>query len=140
MENVIIVHGLGLSSYSYCRLIQSLPIWVLEVPVIREIVLGFSFAYARMVNLCCSKRIDLSEAKAQRLLLKGKDGIRAVVAIGKNMNFSFDIAEWGGSDGLKHMPMQVLWSACWTKQWIEEGNWIAQAFPQAKFATHSGGR
>ncbi|KAI4305211.1 hypothetical protein L6164_028592 [Bauhinia variegata] len=93
-----------------------------------------------MVNLCCSKRIDLSDAEAQRLLLKGKDGRRAVVAIGKNMNFSFDIAEWGGSDGLKHMPMQVLWSAGWTKEWVEEGNRIAHAFPRAKFATHSGGR
>ncbi|KAI4301789.1 hypothetical protein L6164_035034 [Bauhinia variegata] len=118
----------------------ALPIWVLEVPVIREIVLGFSFAYARVVNLCCSKRIDLSDAEAQRVLLKGRGGRRAVVAIGKNMNFSFDIAEWGGSDGLKHMPMQVLWSAGWTKEWIEEGNRIAYAFPQAKFATHSGGR
>lgn len=118
----------------------ALPHWVLEVPMIREIALGFSFVYAKMVNFCCSKHIGVLDADAQRVLLKGRDGRRAVVAMGKNMNFSFDIAEWGGSDGLKNMPMQVLWSAGWSKEWSEEGNRVAQSLPQAKFFKHSGGR
>lgn len=117
----------------------ALPFWVLDIPVIREIVLGSSFVYAKMVNLCCSKRIGMGDADAQRVLLKGRDGRRAVVAMGKNVNNSFDIAEWGGSDGLKNMPMQVLWSAEWSKEWTEEGNRIAQALPRASFVTHSGG-
>ncbi|KAF7805114.1 protein AUXIN RESPONSE 4 [Senna tora] len=118
----------------------ALPFCVLEVPVIRDIVLGFSFVYAKMVNWCCSKRIGVLDADAQRVLLKSMDGRRAVVAMRKSMNYSFDIAEWGGSDGLKNMPMQVLWSAEWSKEWSEEGNRIAKALPQASFVTHSGGR
>ncbi|KAK4273460.1 hypothetical protein QN277_021857 [Acacia crassicarpa] len=118
----------------------ALPFWVLDIPVIREIVLGSSFVYAKMVNLCCSKQLGMVDADAQRVLLKGRGGRRAVVAMGKNVNGSFDIAEWGGSDGLKHMPMQVLWSAGWSQEWTEEGNRIAQALPRASFVTHSGGR
>lgn len=118
----------------------ALPFWVLDIPVIREIVLGSSFVYAKMVNFCCSKRLVMMDADAQRVLLKGRDGRRAVVAMGKNVNCSFDIAKWGGSDGLKHMPMQVLWSDGWSKDWTEEGNQIAQALPRASFVTHSGGR
>ncbi|XP_061348512.1 protein AUXIN RESPONSE 4 [Gastrolobium bilobum] len=116
------------------------PICVLKFPVIREIVLGFPLVYAKVVNLYCSKRIGVSDADAQRVLLKGRDGRRAVVAIGKNLNSSFDIAEWGGSDGLKDMPMQVLWSAGWSKEWSHEGDRVARALPQANFVTHSGGR
>ncbi|XP_028770824.1 protein AUXIN RESPONSE 4 [Neltuma alba] len=118
----------------------ALPLWVLDIPVIREIALGSSLAYAKMVNLCCSKQLGMADADAQRILLKGRNGRRAVVAMGKNVNNSFDIAEWGGSDGLKHLPVQVLWSAGWSKEWTEEGNRIAQALPRASFVTHSGGR
>lgn len=120
--------------------VGALPLWVLEFPVIREVVLGFSLVYAKMVNLCCSKRIGVKDVDAQRVLLKGRDGRRAVVAIGKKLNSSFDIEEWGGSDGLKGMPMQVLWSDGWSKEWNDEGNRVARALPQATFVTHSGGR
>lgn len=118
----------------------ALPSWILEAPLIREIILGFPFVYSKMVNLCCSKRIGVLDADAQRVLLKGRDGRRAVVAMRKSMNYSFDIAEWGGSDGLKDMPIQVLWSDGWSKEWSEEGNRVAHALPQASFVTHSGGR
>lgn len=120
--------------------VGALPLWVLEFPVIREVVLGFSLVYAKMVNLCCSKRIGVKDADAQRVLLKGRDGRRAVVAIGKKLNSSFDIEEWGGSDGLRGMPMQVLWSDGWSKEWSDEGNRVARALPQATFVTHAGGR
>ena len=116
------------------------PICVLEFPVVREVVLGFSLVYAKVVNMCCSKRIGVADADAQRVLLKGRDGRRAVVAVGKKLNSSFDMAEWGGSDGLKGMPMQVLWSVGWSKEWSDEGNRVAHALPRANFVTHSGGR
>ncbi|MED6218653.1 hypothetical protein PIB30_028493 [Stylosanthes scabra] len=118
----------------------ALPICVLEYPVVREMVLGFSLAFAKIVNTCCSKRIRAEDADAQRVLLNGRGGEKAVVAVGKKLNSSFDIAEWGGSEKLKSVPMQVLWSSGWSKEWSDEGNRVARALPQAKFVTHSGGR
>ncbi|KAK7258864.1 hypothetical protein RIF29_24452 [Crotalaria pallida] len=118
----------------------ALPIWVLELPLVREVVLGFDFIYAKVLNLCCSRGIGAKDADAERLLLKGRDGRRAVVAIGRRLNSSFDVEEWGGSDGLKGMPIQVLWSDGWSKEWSDEGNRVARVLPQASFVTHSGGR
>lgn len=116
------------------------PIWVLDVPLIREVVLGFPYVFAKVVNFYCSKRIGGLDADAHRVLLKSGDGRKAVVAIGKNLNSSFDLAEWGGSDGLKDMPMQLIWSSDWSVEWSREGNRVAGALPWAKFVTHSGGR
>ncbi|OIV95109.1 hypothetical protein TanjilG_21499 [Lupinus angustifolius] len=120
----------------------ALPICVLEYPLIREAFLGFNFVYAKVLNSCCSKGVGVNDADAdaQRVLLKGMDGRKAVVAIGKRLNSSFDVEEWGGSDGLKGMPMQLLWSKGWSKEWSDEGNRVARALPQASFVTHSGGR
>ncbi|CAJ1960858.1 unnamed protein product [Sphenostylis stenocarpa] len=114
------------------------PLWVLEVPVVREVVLGVSFVYAKVVDLCCSKRAGVADLDALRLLLKGMDGRRAVVNVGKRVNSSFELAEWG--EALKGMPMQVLWSAGWSQEWSQEGDRVASALPQAGFVTHSGGR
>jgi len=80
------------------------------------------------------------DAETHRVLLRGRDGRRAVVGMGRKMNNSFDIAEWGGSDGLKDTPMQVLWSDGWSKEWSEEGRRVADALPQAALVMHSGGR
>lgn len=118
----------------------ALPLWVLRMPVIREVVLGVSFLYAKLINLCCSRGIGVSDAEAHRVLLRGRDGRRALVGMGMKMNYSFDIADWGRSDGLKDMPMQVLWSDGWSKEWSEEGRRVAGALPQADLVTHSGGR
>lgn len=114
------------------------PLWVLEVPVVREVVLGVSFVYAKVVGLCCSKRVGVADSDALRLLLKERGGRRAVVNVGKRVNSSFDLAEWG--EGLKAMPMQVLWSAGWSHEWSQEGDRVANALPQASFVTHTGGR
>lgn len=116
------------------------PVWVLGVPLIREVVLGFPSVFAKVVNFCCSKRIGDLDVDAHRVLLKAGDGRKAVVAIGKNLNSSFDLAEWGGSDGLKDKPVQVIWSSDWSEEWSREGNRVAGALPRAKFVTHSGGR
>ncbi|KAK2365043.1 protein AUXIN RESPONSE [Trifolium repens] len=116
------------------------PIWALEVPLIREVVLGFPLVFEKVVNFCCSKRIGGFDADAQRVLLKTGDGRKSIVATGKNLNSSFDLAEWGGSDGLKDMPMQLIWSSDWSEEWSREGNRVAGALPRAKFVTHSGGR
>ncbi|KAK7284662.1 hypothetical protein RJT34_19412 [Clitoria ternatea] len=120
--------------------VGAFPIWALEFPVVRETVLGFSWVYAKVVNLCCSKRVGVSDVDSHRVLLKGMDGRRAVVAAGKNLNSSFDLAEWGGSDGLKDMPMRVIWSSGWSQEWQREGDRVARALPQATFVIHSGGR
>ncbi|KAK6233122.1 hypothetical protein SCA6_003195 [Theobroma cacao] len=118
----------------------ALPLWGLNIPVVGEVVLRFSFVFARLINLCCSKGIGWSELEAHRVLLKGWDARRAVVGIGKKLNYSFDVEEWGGLDGIKGMPMQVLWSSGWSDEWRKEGRWIAEALPEAKFVAHSGGR
>lgn len=118
----------------------ALPLWILDVPVVREVFLGFSFAYSRLISMCCSKEIDSSELEAQRVLLKGRGGRNAVVGMGKRLNCSFDVAEWGGLVEIKGLPMQVLWSGHWSNEWSEEGQRVAKALPHAKFVEHSGGR
>ncbi|KAK7397206.1 hypothetical protein VNO78_18373 [Psophocarpus tetragonolobus] len=115
--------------------VGAFPVGILELPVAREIVLGVSFVFAKVVALCCSKRIGADEL---RLLLKGRDGRRALVNVGKRVNSSFDLAEWG--EGLKDVPMQLLWSAAWSQEWTREGERVASALPHATFLRHSGGR
>ncbi|XP_020212980.1 protein AUXIN RESPONSE 4 [Cajanus cajan] len=114
------------------------PVWVVEVPVVREVVLGVSFVYAKVVGLCCSGRVGGEDLDALRVLLKGRDGGRAVVNAAKRVNSSFDLAEWG--EGLSGVPMQVLWSAGWSPEWSREGDRVAKALPRATFVTHSGCR
>ncbi|KAL8527992.1 hypothetical protein ACS0TY_005707 [Phlomoides rotata] len=110
----------------------ALPVWVLGVPVVREVVLGFRFVFERVLASCCTA----SEAEAHRILLKGRDGVSAVVGMGKKLNYSFDLSEWSKLDGVKGLPIQVIWS----DEWTSEGREVADALPQAKFVTHSGGR
>lgn len=114
------------------------PVWVLEVPVVREVVLGVSFVFDKVVGLCCSKKIGVADSAAVRVLLKGREGRSAVVNVGKRVNSSFDLAEWG--EGLKNVPMQVVWSQGWSEEWSREGDRVAGALPRASFVTHSGGR
>lgn len=119
----------------------ALPLWVLRTVVVRELVLGFRFVFGRVLELCCSKPVGGgSDAEAHRILLKGRDGRRSVVGMGMKMNCSFDLVEWGRSEGVKGLPMQVVWSSGWSKEWSEEGRRVASALPQASFVTHSGGR
>ncbi|XP_057960489.1 protein AUXIN RESPONSE 4 [Malania oleifera] len=120
--------------------VTALPSWFLGVPAVREFVLGFSVVYAKFLHICCSKSTSALVADAHRVLLKGRDGRRAIVGMGKKLNYSFDVAEWGGLDGVKGMPMQILWAGSWSKDWSEEGRRVADALPQANFVTHSGGR
>ncbi|KAL7126431.1 hypothetical protein ABFS83_14G186700 [Erythranthe nasuta] len=115
---------------------SAFPIRVLRIPVVREIVLGFRFAFDRVVASCCMESVSGYEADAHRVLLKGRDGRRAVVGMGKNLNSSFDLSEWGGSDGVKGLPVRVIWS----DKWSDEGRRIADALPQATLVAHSGGR
>nr|POE93684.1 protein auxin response 4 [Quercus suber] len=139
LENPSLVRSVTLVDTN-SRGVGALPLCVLEFPVLRELMLGVSFVFRSLIKMCCSKGIGASDVEANRVLLRGRDGRRAVVGTGKKMNFSFDIAEWGGSEGLKDMPMQVLWSGGWSKEWSEEGRRVADALPQAAFVTHSGGR
>lgn len=118
----------------------ALPLLAFNLPLIREVLLGSSFLYERFIRLCCMNKIGGFDVEAHRVLLKGRDGCRAVVGMGKNLNYSFDIGEWGTLNGIKVMPMQVLWSSGWSKLWSEEGSRVADALPQAKFVKHSGGR
>ncbi|OIT35807.1 PREDICTED: protein AUXIN RESPONSE 4 [Nicotiana attenuata] len=118
----------------------ALPLWVLEMPVVRDVVLGFGFAFRRLLGTCCSRSVGDLEAEGHRILLKGRDGRRAVVGMGKNLNCSFDLNEWAALDGVKGLPMQVIWSDALSKEWTKEGRQVADAIPQAKFVTHSGGR
>lgn len=122
------------------RSVPALHLWALEMPVIREFVLGFSFVYPWLIKKCCSRGIGSSDLEAHRVLLKSRDARRALVGMGKKLNYSFDIAEWGGSDELKDVPLQVIWSKSWSKEWSEEGERVAEALAQASFVAHSGGR
>lgn len=114
----------------------ALPLWVLEVPVVREVMLGFKFAFETVLGKCCMKSVGRTEAEAHRVLLKGRDGASSVVGMGKKLNVSFDLSEWSSLDSVKGLPFQVIWSDIWTS----EGRKIAEDLRQAKFVTHSGGR
>ncbi|MCL7047744.1 hypothetical protein MKW94_016553, partial [Papaver nudicaule] len=118
----------------------ALPLWVLEVPVVRDVVLGFSSVYEGLLRSRCSRSINGTVAEAHRVLLKGRDGRRAVVGVEKGMNYSFDLGGWAGLEGVKSMPIQLLWSRSWSEEWTKEGTWVAGKLPQANFITHSGGR
>ncbi|XP_077213769.1 alpha/beta-Hydrolases superfamily protein [Tasmannia lanceolata] len=118
----------------------ALPLWVLEMPVIREVLLGFPYVYVGFLRLCCSRSIETSVAEVHKKLIRNKDGRRAVIGVGKGLNYSFDLGEWAGSDMLMDIPVRVLWSGNWSKGWIEEGFRVANMIPRAKFVTHSGGR
>lgn len=118
----------------------ALPLWVLHIPVIREVLLGFSFGFKKLVSLRCSKEMTLSQVEAHRILLKGKNGREALLASLKKLNHSFDIAQWGNSDAVNGIPMQVIWSKQVSDVWIQEGQRVAKALPKAKFVTHSGSR
>ncbi|EYU34861.1 hypothetical protein MIMGU_mgv1a008770mg [Erythranthe guttata] len=95
-----------------------------------------AFAFDRVVASCCMESVSGYEADAHRVLLKGRDGRRAVVGMGKNLNSSFDLSEWGGSDGVKGLPVHVIWS----DKWSDEGRRITDALPQATLVAHSGRR
>ncbi|XP_071725504.1 protein AUXIN RESPONSE 4 [Rutidosis leptorrhynchoides] len=114
----------------------SFPVSSLKFPVIREIVTGSGFVFRKVFENCCSKKGGVLDAESHRLLLKGKDGTKSVVGLGNKMNASFDIAEWAKLDGVKNLPMQVIWS----EERIEQGREIANELLQATFVTHSGGR
>ncbi|KAL3538106.1 hypothetical protein ACH5RR_001472 [Cinchona calisaya] len=117
----------------------ALPFWVLDVPVVREVVLGVGFVFERVLGMCCSKSIGKVETEAHRILLKGRDGRRSVVGMGKRVNYSLDLSEWSGLDEVKSLPMRVIWSSGSSKEWGEEGSQVADALPQATFVTRSGG-
>lgn len=116
------------------------PLWTLQMPVVRQVVLGYRFVFERVVATCCIKSVSTPEVEAHRILLKGIDGGRAVVGMGKKLNFSFDLSEWSNLDGVKGMPIRVIWSRGWSDSWTTEGHHIADAIPQATLVTHSGGR
>lgn len=118
----------------------ALPLWALEMPVLGDAILGLGFAFRRLLGSCCSRSVGNLEAEGHRILLKGKDGRRSVVGMGRRLNCSFDLNEWAALDGVKGLPMQVIWSDSWSKEWTEEGRQVADAIPQAKFVGHSGGR
>ncbi|KAH6772501.1 hypothetical protein C2S51_010905 [Perilla frutescens var. frutescens] len=119
---------------------MALPLWVLEVPVVREIVLGFRFVFEIVLARCCVKSVGGPEAEAHRILLKGRDGASAVVGMGKKLNSSFDLNEWSSLDSVKGLPFQVIWSGGWSDKWTSEGRQTADALLHAKYVTHSGGR
>ncbi|KAH9604002.1 hypothetical protein KSS87_023605 [Heliosperma pusillum] len=108
-----------------------------EVPVFREVVLRVDFLFGRLIGKCCWRKSDFgSSLEAHRVLLKGA----AIVAMGKKLNHSFDLGEWVSMDGMKDMPMQVMWSSSWSEEWSEEGKRVAQVVSRGEFITHSGGR
>ncbi|KAF9618819.1 hypothetical protein IFM89_002687 [Coptis chinensis] len=137
-ENVGVVSSLTLVDSS--PRLMALPLGLLGMPVIREFVLGSSFVYSRLLRFCCSRTIESNVVEAHRALLNGRDGRRAIVGVGKEMNFTFDLGKWAGMETVKSVPIQVLWSSSWSEEWSKEGNLVSSALPQARFIMHSGGR
>ncbi|CAI0551298.1 unnamed protein product [Linum tenue] len=119
---------------------SALPLRILEVPLVREVVLGSNFVYKKLISTCCSKGIGSADLEAHRMVSRGKDGWRATVGTEKLLNGSFDIGEWGSSEGMRGIPIQVVWSRSWSKKWSDEGRRVSEALPRAKFVEHSGGR
>ncbi|KAL0364801.1 UNVERIFIED_CONTAM: protein AUXIN RESPONSE 4 [Sesamum angustifolium] len=97
------------------------------------------FVFERVVATCCMTSVGGLEAEAHRILLKGRDGGKAVAGMVKKLNFSFDLSEWSSLDGVKGLPIQVIWSGGWSDKWTTEGRQIAGALPQATLVNHSGG-
>lgn len=114
----------------------ALPLWVLGLPVVREVVLGFGFVFSRVLERFCLNLVGGFDVEEHRILLKGRDGRKSVVGMGKKMNYSLDLGEWSNLNGVKDLPLQVILS----KEWREEGGWDADALPRATFVSHSGGR
>ncbi|CAA0815560.1 Protein AUXIN RESPONSE 4 [Striga hermonthica] len=116
------------------------PLLLLELPLVRELVLGSSFVFEKIVASCCMGSADGGGARvevdAHRVLLKGRDGRKSVVGMGKKLNLSFDLSEWGNLDEVKLIPIRVIWS----DKWVDEGRIVADALPFATLVTHSGGR
>ncbi|MFS7986638.1 putative alpha/beta hydrolase-1 [Helianthus anomalus] len=118
---------------------SAFPLWVLKVPVVRGVVSGLGFVFDKVVRSCCSKTGGVLDSESHRLLLKSADGVKSVLEMGKKMNSSFDAGEWGKLDGVKNLPMQVIWSSGLSNEWIEKGRQLAEVLPHATFVTHSGG-
>ena len=118
----------------------ALPLWAFEPPLIREVVLGVDYVFKRLIGSCCSKTIVGSSVEAHRILLKGRDGRQAIVGTGRKLNQSFDLSEWASTDGLKDVPIQVMWSSNWSEEWSEQGKRVAEVVSRAKLIEHSGGR
>ncbi|XP_076930460.1 protein AUXIN RESPONSE 4-like [Bidens hawaiensis] len=118
---------------------SAFPLWVLKVPVLREVVSGFGFVFDKVVRSCCLKPGGVLDSESHRVLLKGRDGIQSVVEMGNRLNSCFDVGEWGKLNGVKDLPMQVIWSSGSSDEWTRKGRQVAEVLPQAKFVTHSGG-
>lgn len=118
----------------------ALPFQIFSVPVVRDAVLGVSYFYNKLIDSFCVKGMSSLDGEAHRVLLKSSDGARAVVGMGRKLNGSFDVAEWGGSGKLSSVPIQVLWSSSYSDEWSKEGNRISNAISHAKFVVHSGSR
>ncbi|GAB4855546.1 hypothetical protein Ancab_024166 [Ancistrocladus abbreviatus] len=118
----------------------ALPLWAFRIPVVREVVLGFDFVFRKLIDVCCSKSISSSNLEAHRSLLRSINGRQVIVRMGLKLNYSFDLAEWANLDGVKGVPVQVLWSNSCSEEWSELGRQVAKAIPAAKFVSHSGGR
>ncbi|GAB2277493.1 hypothetical protein Dimus_012200 [Dionaea muscipula] len=119
---------------------SALPLWAFKFPVVREVVLGFDFAFRRLIELCCSKSMGSWDVEAHRSITKSNDGRRSIVGMGKKLNMSFDLAEWVNSDRVKGVPVQLIWSGSWSNEWIQGGRQVAEEIPGAKFFMHSSGR
>ncbi|KAJ1696679.1 hypothetical protein LUZ63_005191 [Rhynchospora breviuscula] len=120
--------------------LPAFPYWAVGVPVVGRLILKSPSVFTKLMRLCCSRSIDMPAVESQRLLLLGKDGRKGVVDMAKALNYSFDLRQWKELDGLKEMPVQLLWSNNWSDRWIEEGRQTASALPEGKFTYHSGGR
>ncbi|KAI3873434.1 hypothetical protein MKW98_008086 [Papaver atlanticum] len=93
------------------------PLRMLEMPVVRDVVLGFSFAYQGLLRNCCSRSVNRTVAEAHRVLLTdGLDG-----SIG-----GFDLGDWADFMEEDSVPIQVLWSRNWSEEWTIEGSWVAR--------------
>eukprot|EP01018_Ginkgo_biloba_P011572 Gb_01347 [translate_table: standard] len=115
----------------------SFPLWVLKVPGVRELVTHLPLG---LLRICCSKSIDKSVAEAHAILLRTKNGRKAVVEIGRRANSSFDLEAWADEKQMKEVPMRILWASEWSKDWQVEGQRMAKQLPRALFVSHSGGR
>ncbi|CAI9769009.1 unnamed protein product [Fraxinus pennsylvanica] len=110
----------------------TLPLWALGMPLVREITLRFRFVFTSVLAKFCMGSIGWPEDEAHRILLKGSDG--------KKLNFSFDIAEWNSFNGVKDLPMRVIWSGGFPKNGVIRDDKLLMYFPQVTLVTHSGGR
>lgn len=84
VENVGLLRSFIFIDFMYRGIVLFL--WVFEILVICEVVLGVDYVFRRLIDSCCLKMVVIFSVEVYRVFLKGRDGKEVIVGIGKKLN------------------------------------------------------